>query len=282
MGGLDGFLGNLHHLTAVQHGTVFRDEEAGLLLGEEIVVASPDGGAAVDAERLFLRLVPADEFQVLGILHEEHDGQVFEHRVQEAPGIFEFSRALRQRLLRPLVIGQLLRQLRVDCSQLCRESMCPLRSRPPARASRRIRGPGPPPAPAPAGRPCRISSTTPARVRTLVRISSRGPRTAQREAAAPMRAAGCDPGGHAPPPEPRRNCQPFVGQWMSQVKCSIITTCVLDFARPTSISPGPSRPSGPARKSCSLTADAPLRSSSQSRTTTAVRRSSFGPWLKKD
>ena len=104
MGGLDGFLGNFHHLTAVQHGTVFRDEEAGLLLGEEIVVAFPDGGAAVDAERLFLRLVPADEFQVLGVLHEEHDGQVLEDRVQEAPASSEFSRALRQRLLRPLVI----------------------------------------------------------------------------------------------------------------------------------------------------------------------------------
>ena len=75
MGCLNGFLGNLHHLTAIQHGPVFRDEEAGLLLGEEIVVASPDGGAAVDAERLFLRLVPADEFQVLGIFTKSMTGR---------------------------------------------------------------------------------------------------------------------------------------------------------------------------------------------------------------
>ena len=108
-------------LTAVQHRTVLRHEEAGLVLRKEIVVASPDGRAAVDAQRFFLRLVPADEFQVLGILDEEHDRQVFEHRVQEAPGIFEFSRSPRQRLLGPLVLGQFLFQLSVDCSQLGRE-----------------------------------------------------------------------------------------------------------------------------------------------------------------
>ena len=105
MGCLDGFFGNLHHLTAIQHRAVFRHEEAGLLLRKEIVVASPDCRAAVDAQRLFLGLVPADEPQVLGVLDEEHDRQVFEHRVQETPGIFEFSRPPRQRLFRPLVLG---------------------------------------------------------------------------------------------------------------------------------------------------------------------------------
>ena len=118
MGRLDGFLRDVHQLTAAQHRPVLRHEEAGLLLRKEIVVAPADGRAAVDAQRLFLGLVPAHEPQVLGVFDEEHDRQVLEHRVQEVPGVFEFSRPPRQRLLGPPVLGQFSFQLSVGLSQL--------------------------------------------------------------------------------------------------------------------------------------------------------------------
>ncbi len=108
MRGLDSFLGNFDHPPAVQHGAVLRHEEVGLLFGKEIVVASSDCRAAIDAERLFLRSVPANELQVLGVFHEEHDRQVLEHRVQETPRIFELCRALGQRFFHPLLFGQIL------------------------------------------------------------------------------------------------------------------------------------------------------------------------------
>ena len=115
---LDGLLRNLHDLTAVQYRAILRDEEAGLFLGKEIVVASSDCGAAVDAQGLFFGSVPPHEFQVPGVLDEEHDRQVFEHRVEKAPRIFEFSRPFRQGFFGAPVLRHLLFQLRVGSSQL--------------------------------------------------------------------------------------------------------------------------------------------------------------------
>ena len=107
MRGLDGLLGNLDHPPAVQHGAVLRHEEVGLLFGKEIVVASSDRRAAIDAERLFLRSVPANELQVLGVLHEEHDRQILEHRVEKTPRIFELGRPLGQRFFHALLFRQI-------------------------------------------------------------------------------------------------------------------------------------------------------------------------------
>src|SRR5262245_12722296 len=67
---LYGFLRNLHHLAAIQDRAILRNEEAGLLLGKEVVVASSDRGAAVDAQGLFFGSVPSHEFQVRGVLDE--------------------------------------------------------------------------------------------------------------------------------------------------------------------------------------------------------------------
>ena len=117
MGGLDGFFRDVDHLPAGQHGAVLRLEEARLLLGKEVVVALADRRAAIDAERLFFGPVPADEPQVLGILHEEHDRQVLEHRVEEIAGIFELGGAPGQRLLRPAVLGELPLELRLGLAR---------------------------------------------------------------------------------------------------------------------------------------------------------------------
>ena len=106
MCGLDGLFGDLDHPAAVEHGAVFRDEEVRLFLGKEVVIASSDCRAAIDAERLFLRPVPANELQVLGVLDEEHDRQIFQHRVEKTPRIFELSRPLGQRFFHALLFGR--------------------------------------------------------------------------------------------------------------------------------------------------------------------------------
>ena len=103
MGGLDGFFGNVDHLPAVQHRPVLRHEEAGLLLRKEIVVASPMAALRSMPSASSSALFQRTNRRSLGVLDEEHDRQVLEHRVQEIPGVLELGRAPRQRFLRPLV-----------------------------------------------------------------------------------------------------------------------------------------------------------------------------------
>ena len=112
VGGLDRFFRDVHHATAGQDGAVLGFEESRLLLGEEIVVALPDRGGAIDPQSLFLCPVPADEPQVLGILDEEHDRQVLEDRIEETSCILEFGRASGERLFGALMLGQFLLPLR--------------------------------------------------------------------------------------------------------------------------------------------------------------------------
>src|SRR5206468_10726077 len=85
-------LAQLHELAALVNLQVARPEPVGLRLRKEIVVGFAEQMLAIPTEQLLARSIESKERVIARALHEDHVGDVLDHRLEKAVG---FSQLLR-------------------------------------------------------------------------------------------------------------------------------------------------------------------------------------------
>ena len=76
-------LGNFNQPAAFQHCSILGSEKIGLLFGEKVIIVFPNQFRIAAAKQFLPRFIEQDKPQIAGILDENGDRLVLNHRIEK-------------------------------------------------------------------------------------------------------------------------------------------------------------------------------------------------------